>query len=104
MIDAQAEVPPKGSGPIIPPGKEAWFLVVHAKRIDESPQFDLVERFLLGLAEENSSAPVFRIVYIPVVGRDVEIATQEHGFGRLVLRIQKETQPLYPVELEGILF
>jgi len=100
VVDAQTHVAAKGARSIIPPGKLSALFVMQPEGVGKTPALNLVERGPFSLAAHDPLLPKLWIVDITILGRHVEIATQNHWRTRLVVEIKKTTQTLHPIELK----
>lgn len=89
VIDAQPEIASKRARSIIPPGKLPARLVMQAKRIRETPLFDLLQRRALTVAEHDAPLPQSHVMHVAIFRRDVEVAAKQHRLGPIVMLVKK---------------
>src|SRR5436190_1131785 len=104
MIDSQPVIPAKRSGTVIPPRIMSGTLCVHAKRIYETPVFDLLQSGSLLRTTHNSLLPQSGIMHVTVFWRYIEVTTEKHGIGFVIELVKERPQAPYPLKLKLILF
>src|SRR3977135_2913171 len=104
MIYAQPEVASKRAGAIVPPGIVAGFPCMQAERVGESPILYVLQGCFFRLGKKNPVLPQARVVYVTLLGRDIELSAKEYGSVLNVSGIQELTQTLQPFKLELIFF
>src|SRR5690606_21908424 len=102
QVDPEAQVAAKGRRPVIPPAESAFRLLELAERVVETELEDAAERRSLGGRAVDLALPRGRVVHVPVLGRDVEIADDDEALVAIELARELRAKRLEPLKLVDV--
>lgn len=103
MVDTQPLILLKGELPIVPPAVQFARVVVETEGIDQSPVAQPAEGVPDAGLAQHSFGPGGRLAHVTILGRDIQIATQDQRLVGIAVALQMALEPVEPGQLVGVL-